>query len=152
MKKLGFCIAFLLMLSLGPAQAEEPKKDPLYDEILAMDTRLFTAFNEQDLETFKEIFDPSLEFFHDTGGLADYAQSIENSRRLFDADTGLTRELLADTVEVHPIAGYGAIQVGKHRFCHPENGVMDCGTFDFLHIWKKTGDKWTVTRVVSYGH
>ena len=152
MKRLGFCIAVLLIFPLGLAQAEESKKDSLYDEILAMDTRLFTAFNEQDLETFKEIFDPSLEFFHDTAGLADYAQSIENSRRLFEADNGLTRKLLAESMQVYPIAGYGAIQVGKHRFCHPENGVMDCGTFDFMHIWKKSGDKWTITRVVSYGH
>ena len=100
----------------------------------------------------EEIFDPGLEFYHDTGGVTDYDQAIENTRKLFQSNTGLTRELIVDSTSVHPIAGFGAIQVGKHRFCHPEKGAMDCGVFDFLHIWKKGEDSWTLARVVSYGH
>ncbi|MDW7694560.1 family 43 glycosylhydrolase [Flammeovirgaceae bacterium SG7u.111] len=33
-----------------------------------------------------------------------------------------------------------------------EKGKMDCGTFKFVHIWKKVGETWELTRVVSYGH
>ena len=153
----GCLISACLLLSTAPAfcqsaSSERGSQSALYDEILAMDSQLFNAFNKRDLETTEKIFDQSLEFFHDTGGVSDYAQSIENSRRLFDANTGLTRELLLDTVSVYPVPNYGAIQVGKHRFCHPENGVMDCGTFEFLHIWRQQGDAWTLARVVSYGH
>lgn len=124
----------------------------LYDEILRMDRILFDAFNNRDIETSKKIFDRDLEFYHDTGGVSDYAQTVANSERLFEANTGLTRELILDSVSVYPVPGYGAIQVGKHRFCHPENGTMDCGVFDFLHIWKQSEGTWTLARVVSYAH
>ena len=117
-----------------------------------MDKILFDAFNNKDIEATRKIFDRDLEFYHDTGGVSDYDQSIQNSIRLFESDSGLTRELIADSVEVYPIAGFGAIQVGKHRFCHPEDGVMDCGVFDFLHIWKQEDTVWTLVRVVSYAH
>ncbi|NKI35375.1 hypothetical protein HFP89_09365 [Wenzhouxiangella sp. XN79A] len=48
--------------------------------------------------------------------------------------------------------GYGAIHEGQHRFCHEVDGADDCGTFDFLHIWKRETDGWRLARVVSYGH
>ena len=146
-----FCFVLLTCYSLS-GYCDEPEVASLYDEILEMDRLLFTAFNNRDLDTTRKIFDTDLEFYHDQGGLSDYAQAIENSRALFEADTGLTRELMIESLGVHPIPGYGAVQTGKHRFCHPENGVMDCGVFDFLHIWKKTGNTWTLTRVVSYSH
>ncbi len=148
--KLSLClVAFFTAFAGFTATAEEPS---LRDTVLALDKQLFDAFNERDVDTFKRLFDKDLEFFHDTGGVTDYAQAIVNTERLFEADTGLTRELLLDTVSVYPVPNYGAIQVGKHRFCHPENGVMDCGTFEFLHIWRQQGDAWTLARVVSYGH
>jgi hypothetical protein len=121
-------------------------------DILAMDKKLFDAFNGRDLETFKVVFDPALEFFHDTGGLAGYDKSIENTKRLFANAGDLKRELLLETLEVYPIKDYGAIQTGSHRFCHTENGKPDCGTFKFLQIWKNTKGAWTLVRVVSYGH
>ncbi len=55
-------------------------------------------------------------------------------------------------MSIYPIPDYGAIQVGRHRFCHPENGAMDCGVFEFMHIWRKEGETWRITKVVSYGH
>jgi hypothetical protein len=64
----------------------------------------------------------------------------------------IRRELVAGSLEVHPIKGYGAIEIGVHRFCHKENGNEECGTFKFVHIWRKNGDSWQVSRVVSYGH
>ena len=131
------------------ALAEEPS---LHDTILEQDKVLFDAFNSQDVQTFREVFDEDLEFYHDAAGVTDYVQAIEATERLFEADTGLTRTLIADSVSVYPIPDFGAIQVGKHRFCHPENGVVDCGVFDFMHIWKKSGDAWTIVQVVSYGH
>ncbi|MDJ0918474.1 MAG: nuclear transport factor 2 family protein [Woeseiaceae bacterium] len=152
MKRLRFFIVVSLLLQCVVAHSDEPEEESLYDKILAMDTLLFNAFNDRDLKTTKEIFDPDLEFYHDEGGVSDYDQAIENSRRLFEANTGLTRELIVESLYVYPIVGYGAIQVGKHRFCHPENGEMDCGVFDFLHIWKESNDAWTLTRVVSYSH
>ena len=142
-------ITLVLAGSMTPAHAEDTA---LYDTILAMDAKMFDAFNNRDIETTADVFSRELEFFHDTGGVTNYDQAMENSRRLFDANTGLRRELIQDSMTVYPIPNYGAIQVGKHRFCHPANGEMDCGVFEFMHIWKQEGDTWRITKVVSYGH
>ena len=131
--------------------AEENGVD-LTREILEMDAKLFNAFNQQDIETIKEVMREDLEFYHDTGGLGDYAQTIEGFSTLFARDDGLNRRLLPGSTEIFPIKDYGAIQVGAHEFCHQENGKDDCGTFKFLHIWSRDDGVWKLSRVVSYDH
>jgi Domain of unknown function (DUF4440) len=144
------CAAAFAALFFSAALAAEAPT--LNAEILAMDKQLFDAFNARDLETTKAIFDPSLEFYHDAGGLAGYEQSIENTRRLFANAGDLRRELVPGSVEIYPIKDFGAIETGEHRFCHTENQKLDCGTFKFLHIWKRTDSGWKLVRVVSYAH
>jgi hypothetical protein len=133
----------------GAASANQPD---LKAEILAMDKKLFDAFNTRDLETTKAIFDPTLEFFHDTGGLSHYDKAIANTQRLFANAGDLKRELVPESTEIYPIKDFGAIQTGRHKFCHTENQKLDCGTFKFLNIWKNTRGAWTLVRVVSYAH
>ena len=55
-------------------------------------------------------------------------------------------------MSVYALGEFGAIQKGKHMFCHIVNGQNDCGTFEFVHIWKKQGNNWSLHRVISYGH
>lgn len=50
---------------------------------------------------------------------------VESSLRLFGLDNALRRELVEGSPEVHAVPGYGAIQIGRHEFCHWENGVGD---------------------------
>ena len=64
----------------------------------------------------------------------------------------LKRELLKGSMEVYPIKDYGAIQTGKHMFCHTENGKLDCGTFKFVQTWQKKNGEWKVTRIITYDH
>lgn len=64
----------------------------------------------------------------------------------------MTRTLVEGSLEVYPVKDYGAIQIGSHTFCHMENGQEDCGTFKFVHLWRKENDSWKLTRVISYGH
>ena len=124
----------------------------LQDKILQLDKQLFDAFNQRDIETTKALLDADVEFYHDTGGLADYEQTIANLSRLFANAGDLNRELVAGSTEVYPVKDFGAIQTGQHRFCHTENGKPDCNVFKFLHIWKQHDGRWTVVRVASYGH
>jgi hypothetical protein len=70
----------------------------------------------------------------------------------FVKNNGLRRDLVDGTLEVYPIANYGAIETGAHTFCHVEGGRNDCGTFRFLHVWRKKNGRWQITRAVSYGH
>ncbi|GAA4034375.1 hypothetical protein GCM10022409_18430 [Hymenobacter glaciei] len=129
-----------------------PASRDLYDTIAHMDSVLFDAFNNRNLEKQKTIFATDLEFYHDNGGLTNYNQVIENTRRLFDQNNGLRRTLIPGSLQVYPIKDYGAIETGMHQFCHPENGRDDCGTFKFVHIWQKRVDGWKLTRVISYEH
>lgn len=124
----------------------------LYDEIYQMDRLLFNAFNSRDLDQIKQLFTKDLEFYHDTGGLGSYDQNVEALKNLFLQNNDLTRELVKNSLEVYPIKDYGALQIGQHTFCHTEKGQPDCGTFKFVHIWKKQKGTWKISRVISYGH
>ena len=81
---------------------------------------------------------------------------MSNFKSIFDRyktqNTPIRRDLVAGSLEVHPIKGYGAIHIGKHTFCHWENGKNDCGTYKFLMIWQKKDGIWKISRVVSYDH
>ena len=124
----------------------------LYEEISKVDRALSEAFNAHDLNALMSLFTEDLEFYHDAGGLQSYTQVRDRFGGLFSKNDGIRRDVVAGTLEVHPIRGYGAIEVGAHRFCHDENGRRDCGTFKFLQVWRSEAGKWRITRVVSYGH
>ena len=123
----------------------------LYGEISHADAEMFSAFNAHDLAQLQRWFARDLEFYHDTGGLLSYEQAMEGFRSNFAKNNGLRRELVG-SLEVYPIRGYGAIEIGAHRFCHVEHGNNDCGVFKFVHVWHNEGGHWQITRAVSYGH
>ena len=132
------------------AQASNPPA--LQEEISRMDRTLSEAFNAHDLDRLMSLFSEDLEFYHDTGGLEAHAEVTEGFKALFARNDGIRRELVPGSLRIYPVKGYGAIEVGSHRFCHDEHGRPDCGTFEFVHIWKKQDAQWRITRVVSYGH
>lgn len=136
----------------APPAAGEAADSTLYREIAARDAAMGDAFNRHDLPALMALFDRDVEFFHDTGGLQRFDDVQRGFGGLFAQGNGIRRELLPGSLHVYPVKGYGAMEVGRHRFCHVENGRDDCGTFDFLQVWKRTGDGWTITRVMSYGH
>ena len=139
--------------SAGKTVQYVPVSKALYDTIAHMDSILFNAANTQDLETMKSLFTEDLEFYHDASGLAGYEKTISNFQNLFTNYKSTRRVLVPGSMEVYPIKDYGAIQTGLHQFCRLENGVLkDCGTFKFLHIWKRTPTGWKISRVVSYNH
>ena len=131
-----------------------PASKELFAEIVYMDSVMFDAFNAHDLDKLMSTFDSSLEFYHDIGGVSDFQKNKELLGDLFERNktTGLRRQLVPGSMEVYPIKDYGAIETGLHRFCHEENGKLDCGTFKFLHIWRKKNGRWKVTCVASYDH
>jgi hypothetical protein len=137
------CVAFAVN-----AQTEH---SALTHQILQLDSAVFEAFNRCDLSAFRNYFDEHLEFYHDKDGLTDYENTLQALKKNCDNKLMLSRSLEPGT-EVYPLGTYGAVQLGKHRFCHPEDGTEDCGTFAFVHIWKNVNGQWKITRVISYGH
>lgn len=121
-------------------------------EILAADSALFDAFNRRDVPRMRTFFTRDLEFYQDNEGVENYAQTMKDFATMLSQPTAPRRQLVPGSVEVYPIKGFGAIQSGSHRFCHTENGREDCGTFKFVHVWKKTAGRWQIARVVSFAH
>lgn len=118
-----------------------------------MDSILFTAFNTRDVIKFGTLFTKDLEFYHDKGGLTNYEYTMNFMKDVAgNKNNDLKRELVKGSLEVYPIPGYGAMEIGAHTFCHMENKKKDCGTFKFVHIWQKKNGEWKISRIVSYDH
>lgn len=65
----------------------------------------------------------------------------------------MSRELVSASLEVHPLEGFGALQIGVHRFHHPgRDEIEPVGEGRFVHIWRKLDRVWQVTRVMSFDH
>lgn len=124
----------------------------LFNKIAQLDSSLFEAYNSKKLELMKSYFTNDLEWYQDNGGLIGYEKVFENFQSIFNRDYDLKRNLIKESLEVHPIEGYGAIEIGKHQFSHIENGKLEIGTFKFLMIWKNDNGKWKISRVISYDH
>ena len=147
-------IATIISVDGARAQVKQDSltNQELYTEIAHMDSVLFNAFNSRNIELFKTLFTEDLEFYHDKGGLTGYKETVDFMNSVAKENNQLKRELVKGSLEVYPIPGYGAMEIGSHRFCHLENGKQDCGTFKFVHIWQKKNNEWKISRVVSYGH
>ena len=145
----------LAVLAAGVrADAQAPMSPPpaLQAEIAAADSALFAAFNLRDLTRVMSFFTRDLEFYQDNEGVASYAQTKKDLGRMFEQAARIRRDLVPGSFEVFPIKNYGAMEVGHHRFCHDEAGKEECGTFSFVHIWRRTTSGWQIARVISYGH
>lgn len=136
------------------AQVVKPKPTfpELTAEITKMDSLLFSAYNNRDLEKMKPFFSPALELYQDNDGVKGFDQVMQGFKSLLSRDYVLHRELVKGSMEVYPIKGFGAIQTGSHQFCHVENGQLECATFKFLNIWEKTAAGWQIKRLVTYDH
>jgi hypothetical protein len=135
-----------------PFVVQKPFEESLYKTISKQDSEMFNAFNSRDFETFKKYMSPELEIYQDNIGLRNYHQSMEAFRKLMTGEYVLTRQLVKGSLDIYPIKDYGAIEIGRHTFCHIENGRRDCGTYKFVHIWKHENGTWKITRIITYDH
>ena len=124
----------------------------LFNKVANLDSSLFAAYNSKNLNLMKAYFTKDLEWYQDNGGLIDFEKVFSNFQSIFNRDYDLKRNLIRESLEVHPIEGYGAIEIGKHQFKHIENGKLEIGTFKFVMIWKNDNGNWKISRVISYDH
>lgn len=121
----------------------------LTQAITALAKQLFDAYNTCDIDKLGSLVADDLEFYHDKTGLAvgkqPFLVAIKNN-----ICGKVTRELVPGTLEVYPIHGYGAVEIGLHRFHHP--GDADVGEAKFVQLWQYKDGAWKVTRVISYDH
>jgi Domain of unknown function (DUF4440) len=135
----------------APASADGlPATDPLYQTIAALDTKLFTAYNTCDLATLSAMVSDDLEFYHDVTGLSVGRQALLDGVKN-NICGKVTRELVPGSLEVYPIAKYGAVEIGTHRFHHPGDPT-NIGEAKFIHVWHNDAGTWKITRVLSFDH
>jgi hypothetical protein len=143
-------LAILLagLASVCSAQ-ESTRSGQLFDELARMDNELFeAAFVACSAERFRAIFTDDAEFYHDRTG-ASYGDAVRTLKSC-PRDNGVTRTLVPGSLEVYPMKGYGAIQIGKHTFSR--KGEPGSEIAQFIHLWKRDGDKWRLARVLSFDH
>jgi hypothetical protein len=158
MKRISFFVLAVLMCGglvraqTVPALDSIKSQEELTRTITALDAELFDAYNTCNLEKFGSLIDEGVEFYHDKTGLAvgrkPLVEAIKNN-----ICGKVTRELVPGSLEVYPIAHYGAVEIGVHRFLHPwtqDHGVV--GEAKFIHLWEYKDGTWRVTRVISFDH
>jgi hypothetical protein len=144
-------------LARGEAQQvpalENIKSDAeLTRAVTALDTALFDAYNRCAIETLGAMVVDDLEFYHDKTGLAVGKQIFLESIKK-NICGKVTRELVAGSLEVYPMHGYGAVEIGTHRFHHPGEQDHDVlGEAKFVMLWQYKDGAWKITRVISYDH
>jgi len=121
--------------------------------VTALDTQLFDAFNHCDLVKFASLLDDNVEFYHDQGGVTlgreKFTESVKNN--ICTGDT--QRVLVPRTLKIYPMKGYGAIEMGVHRFVHPKTeAVNGTGEGSFVNLWQCKDGAWKLTRALSYDH
>lgn len=110
-----------------------------------------TGLGACDLEKLGSLIDEKVEFYHDkagnTFGRAALVEAIKNN-----ICGKVTRELAPETLQVYTMKGYGALEIGVHRFHHPGQSNDTLGEASFIHLWQCKDGGWKVTRVISYDH
>lgn len=146
-------VAPLLAVSLaaqGPAA--KPAQDELFRTIAALDAELFDAYNQCDLEKFGRFFIEDVEFYHDQGGVTSGRKNLVESVKN-NVCGKVRREIVTSKLEVHQMKGFGAVQIGVHRFHQPKvDSVHATGEARFIHLWQHKDGAWKITRVISFDH
>jgi ketosteroid isomerase-like protein len=126
--------------------------DPLFQTISQLDKQLFDAIDRCDMKAEASFWADDAEFYHDKNGLLVGGQQIVDAIKN-NLCGKVKRELVPGTLEVYPLQGYGAVEIGIHRFLHPwqqDHGVV--GEAKFIHVWRQKDGRWTITRVISIDH
>ena len=104
------------------------------------------------MKTVDSMWADDAEFYHDKGGLMVGRQNIVDAIKN-NLCGKVNRQLVAGTLEVYPLNGYGAVEIGVHRFYHPyEQDHGEVGEAKFIHVWQNKEGVWKITRVISYDH
>jgi hypothetical protein len=153
---------FSILIAAAAAAVTIPAEPELTRQIAARDAEFFQLFFQGcDPDRARAMVTDDLEFYHDKDGLiatsgaalvGDYAKGCA-AKKAPDAWRS-RRELVAGTLRVWPVPGFGAIEQGEHVFYErkgdgPEKLV---GRAAFTQVWQLTPTGWKLARVLSYAH
>jgi hypothetical protein len=143
-----------LRAAADASPADGQAQEPLFNEISALDTAVFDAFNHcsdpAQLQKHAGYFDAGVEFYHDTGGVTWTREAMLANTAKYVCGN-FRRELIPGSLKIYPIKDFGAVAQGAHRFCQIGSGKCE-GMADFVIVWRLRDSQWQITRVLSYGH
>ena len=156
--RLGLASLGLVVFALAVRAQDVPPLDKIQSQeeldkaVKALDAALFDSYNKCELDKFANFFVENVEFYHDQGGVTlGRAALTESVKKNICGKT--TRELVPGTLQVFYMKGYGAIEMGVHRFHHPgHEDTEGVGEGRFIHLWQYKDGAWRITRVMSYDH
>jgi len=149
-----FALLITLAASLtASAQSQDsytykPESQELYNSIVHMDSVYFNAYNTCDMDKQAAIYADSIEFYHDKGGLQTSKQALLAAIKQ-NICGKVTRVLVKGSIEVYPIAGFGAVEIGLHRFINHQESESPSKPDKFIIIWRNRNNRWQITRVIS---
>lgn len=149
-------LLFLCVILRVHAQAVPPlekiqSQAELDKAIATLDAELFDAYNTCDLKKFSSFFADDVEFYHDQGGVTLGSAKLTESIRKNICGGDVRRELVPGTLEAHYMKGYGAVEIGVHRFYHPKSNTPT-GEGRFISLWQYKDGAWKITRAISFDH
>ncbi len=137
----------------SPLYTYQPDDQQLHDTIAHLDSVFFAAYNSCNLhlDEYAAFYSDSIEFYHDKGGVMNVKKDIVESTKKYVCGK-VTRELVKGSIEVYPIKGYGAVEMGLHKFHNnqePETPEHPARTGRFTIIWQHKNNEWKIVRVIS---
>ncbi|MGH9345175.1 MAG: nuclear transport factor 2 family protein [Terriglobia bacterium] len=164
MNKLGALPKILLLLPLlalsvaradaqaVPALENIDSQAELNNAIASLDAALFDSYNRCDLNKFGAFLTENVEFYDDRDGLSvGREKQIEDLKKYICGK--VTRELVPGTLQVYHLKGYGALEMGVHRFHHPRHDNTEpVGEAKFILLWQYKDGTWRIPRIISYDH
>lgn len=152
-KPIALLLTALIVEPISGIYAQSPQApSALFQTIQALDTKLFDAYNQCELEKFGAMLVDDLEFYHDLGGLMRGGQATVDAVKK-NICGKVTRQLVPGTLEVYPIADFGALEIGVHRFLHPGQAKTEQdGEAKFIHLWQNKDGVWKLARIISFDH
>jgi hypothetical protein len=141
---------------------EIPTGPELTRAIAASDAALFSlVFDRCDLEALGRMLAPDVEMYHDKDGfvLHGAAEFVADQRKTCAGWTEpgawrSRRALVAGSLRVYPVPGYGAIEEGKHLFYERQGNGLEkpAGRGRFAYVWKFGPSGWQLARILSFAH
>nr|WP_294816408.1 nuclear transport factor 2 family protein [uncultured Sphingomonas sp.] len=148
----------LALVQSAPADPARPDAAAhAQDDVRSADAAFWDAFNRCDRAAMGRFFSDDAEFYHDQTGVTRSRGAIVESLVRGPCGTPglhLRRAVVADSVQVSPVPGFGAVMAGRHVFYAKQGNAPEVAATEarFTAVWQHRQGRWEMTRVVSYDH
>lgn len=148
----------LALIQSAPADPATPDASARAQEgVRSADAAFWDAFDRCDRAAMARFFSDDAEFYHDQTGVTRSRGAIVDS--LVHGPCGtpglhVRRAVVADSIHVSPVPGFGAVMAGRHIFYAKQGSAPETAATEarFTAVWQHRQGRWEMTRVASYDH